>query len=141
MRDSEAQTFEFSGDPMSISMDLRVGSNPFGGESLGLQPVTLGTPMTIVVYVQSAIESTDADALDVVVRDCTARDVGRNGRLVALTDANGCVLQRKLLSPFRIVREVPSDVGLPDDVALVAFAQLQSFKFPDSSKVRCVLTV
>jgi hypothetical protein len=87
--------------------------------------------MTIVVYIKSKIDK----GLDVVIRDCVANDAKRHQQ-IQLTDENGCVVQKKLMTPFVITDRVGQS-----GASRIAYAMLKSFKFPDSLDVNIICNV
>lgn len=90
---------------------------------------------TQVVFAQSP---GNRNGLDIAVRNCEARD-SDSERVVLLTDEFGCVLQKKLISPFRIKRNAHSSTA--DSSQVMAYANLESFKFPDSTRIRLICKV
>ena len=93
--------------------------------------VRLGTDMTIAVYVKSKVEN----SLDVVIKDCVANDAKKHQQ-IQLIDDNGCVVQKKLMTPFVITDRVGNS-----GASRIAYAMLKSFKFPDSLDVNIMCNV
>ncbi|XP_055353531.1 uncharacterized protein LOC129599340 [Paramacrobiotus metropolitanus] len=124
-------TMDYSADAVSVWMDLRMGKDPFQGTPVTNGVVRLGSDMTIVVYIKSKIEK----GLDVVIRDCVANDAKKHQQ-IQLTDENGCVVQKKLMTPFTITDRVGQS-----GASRIAYAMLKSFKFPDSLDVNIICNV
>ena len=124
-------TMDYSADAVSVWMDIRMGKDPFLGTPVTNGVVRLGTDMTVAVYIKSKIDT----ALDVVVKDCVANDAKKNQQ-IQLTDDNGCVVQKKLMTPFVITDRVGSS-----GASRIAYAMLKSFKFPDSLDVNIMCNV
>jgi hypothetical protein len=124
-------TMDYSADAVSVWMDLRMGKDPFQGTPVTNGVVRLGSDMTIVVYIKSKIDK----GLDVVIRDCVANDAKRHQQ-IQLTDENGCVVQKKLMTPFIITDRVGQS-----GASRIAYAMLKSFKFPDSLDVNIICNV
>lgn len=114
----DSQVVSFSGDSVTASLDIQLGKGPRAPSVDGL--VKIGDTLTMVVAI-------DGDAaFDAQVQNCVAHD-GDRGNSVALTDARGCVLKKKLMGPWQKSRQSGG--------SLVAFSFFQAFKFPDSMDV------
>lgn len=124
-------TMDYSADAVSVWMDLRMGKDPFQGTPVTNGVVRLGSDMTVAIYMKSKIDR----GLDVVIRDCVANDAKKHQQ-IQLTDENGCVIQKKLMTPFTVTDHVGQS-----GASRIAFAQLKSFKFPDSLDVNIICNV
>ncbi|GFQ76252.1 ZP domain-containing protein [Trichonephila clavata] len=82
----------FTLPPPQCNMEVRRGFGPSGIRISG--PVNVGDPITLVIHMKS--EST---GFDILISNCYAHN-GAQKRL-HLIDSHGCVIQDKLISPFR----------------------------------------
>ncbi|GIY83857.1 ZP domain-containing protein [Caerostris darwini] len=107
----------FTLPPPQCNMEVRRGFGPSGIRISG--PVNVGDPITLVIHMKS--EST---GFDILVSNCFAHN-GAQKRL-QLIDSNGCVIQEKLISPFR-------GVSSPDRSQQVTlYSYLKAFRFTGS---------
>ena len=82
-----------------------------------------------MIYTTTESEKLLEMDMDIAVSDCEARDVESN-KIVSLTDSQGCVLQDKLMSPFKVIKKAGGSVPV------LAYANIESFKFPDSTRIK-----
>ncbi|XP_035205885.1 uncharacterized protein LOC118180911 isoform X2 [Stegodyphus dumicola] len=107
----------FTLPPPQCNMEIRSGFGPSGNRITG--PVNVGDPLTLVIHMKS--EST---GFDILVSNCFAHN-GAQKRM-QLIDSNGCVVQEKLVSPFR-------GVSSPDRSQQVTlYSYLKAFRFTGS---------
>ncbi|KAG8198545.1 hypothetical protein JTE90_026446 [Oedothorax gibbosus] len=107
----------FTLPPPQCNMEVRNGFGPSGNRITG--PVNVGDPITLVIHMKS--EST---GFDILVSNCFAHN-GAQKRL-QLIDSHGCVVEEKLISPFR-------GVSSPDRSQQVTlYSYLKAFRFTGS---------
>lgn len=126
-----SQLVSFSGDDVKTAMAVQTGRGPFA-PILQEGLVQIGDTLTLVIFLQ-----TEDSSFDVGVRDCYATDsLGRNN--LQLTDENGCIIKDKLISPWQETRDT-GNTG----AALISYAYLNAFKFPDDMEVniRCNIAI
>lgn len=102
-------------------INFQVGQGPNAPAATGL--VKIGETLTVVVYV---LGSND---MDVHVRECFAFSSDRSYS-IQLTDSNGCVLKKKLMGPWLTTTQTGTS-----GAAILSYAFLQAFKFPDTMDV------
>ncbi|GFT45471.1 ZP domain-containing protein [Nephila pilipes] len=107
----------FTLPPPQCNMEVRRGFGPSGMRISG--PVNVGDPITLVIHMKS--EST---GFDILVSNCYAHN-GAQKRL-HLIDSHGCVIQEKLISPFRGL----SNPERSQQVTLYSY--LKAFRFTGS---------
>lgn len=109
-------------------MEVQEGKGPWSRQVGGIVPI--GSPLTLVIAIND-----NSREFDMRVKQCSASD--GSGSEVLLTDNNGCVLRKSLLTPFAKIR----DFG--GKATLVAYSHLFAFKFPDTLDifVHCMVEV
>ncbi|CAL1263492.1 unnamed protein product [Larinioides sclopetarius] len=107
----------FTLPPPQCNMEVRRGFGPSGLRISG--PVNVGDPITLVIHMKS-----ESSGFDILVSNCIAHN-GAQKRL-QLIDSHGCVVQEKLISPFR-------GVSSPDRSQQVTlYSYLKAFRFTGS---------
>ncbi|XP_076354684.1 cuticlin-3-like isoform X1 [Tachypleus tridentatus] len=107
----------FALNPPKCYMEILLGWTITGRRISG--PVTVGDPLTLVIYMRS-----ENSGFDIVVSNCIAHNGQQNS--IRLVDKEGCVINEKLLSPFR--GQTSGDSG--EEVTL--FAYFKAFRFTGS---------
>ncbi|XP_065576476.1 uncharacterized protein LOC136037671 isoform X1 [Artemia franciscana] len=128
MLQTEQSNFANDIDVVNVWLDVRAGIYP-ETVSLGDSIVKIGDPLSIVVGTQGA-----ARDIDFQVQDCFAHSNPdpnyANSYKIQLTDSRGCVLKKKVMTPFKRFIGVGKDKG-----NIILASTLSAFTFPDTMNV------
>jgi len=132
----DVQRLNFSGDDVSVRVQIQRGRGPFAEELNGI--VKIGEELTIAVFVDGELGG--QTNYDVLVSNCFAYSSSNVTSPftsnVKLSDANGCLLKPKLLNYFQRTMQTGNTGS-----AIIAFAYMNAFKFPDKSEMHLTCEV